>query len=795
MSHPLAISRVEYTTEGTGDEKRAVLHIIGRDENNERIVKQVRDFEPYFYVEPQKVPSLPQIKETVKGFSSFFGKALWKVVCHYPAQVRKAREHFINHYEADILFDLRYLIDEVDDLGELTPVVMAVDIEVDARTGFPSPAAAAFPITSVSAVDNLGNKHLFIWRKDFKDNTINAKSAIIHRFSQEPDMIKALAEHIRTTWPDILTGWNFVLFDMYYLYNRTKNLGLDPSMFSPLDSFYVRKSQSSGKWAKKREGTFVDVVLKGIAILDALVVYRRLHKGELHSYSLNHVAQEELGRTKLDIPQSTGYLWENDPKTLLKYNLIDSELVLDILEHGHIIEFLDELRRFAFVNWEDTMMLSRLVDTYILRACRRRNLGALPSKGAYTEGKRTQGATVLVPSPGIHHWTAVGDIDRQYPTIMVAFNMSPETLDPHGDLEVGNGVRFRSEPAGLIPRLLRDMFEARENKKKEIAQVIAEGVDSEESKNKIAVLKQQETVIKYFTNAYYGYFGYTEGRLYRHDIFRSVTYIGRKLTEWNIKFLKDRGYEAIYGDTDSIFFKVPAESESEAEEKSNKVLEELEKSYDDFADEAGLPKHEFKIKLDKLYRRILFAATSGDSERGVMKRYAGMKPSGELEVTGFEMIRQGDTAKISMKLQKEVLTSILSGEPFSETKDRIRRTIADIRSGKCSAGEIGIPQRLNKDPRDYKSKVPKLRGIEYANKYLGTTIMVGDKPKMVYVKSTGPKYPPTDVVCFIDGDAIPNDFCIDYDKMIQKVIKLKLERILEAAGHRWSEISGPRRLI
>jgi len=107
-----------------------------------------------------------------------------------------------------------------------------------------------------------------------------------------------------------------------------------------------------------------------------------------------------------------------------------------------------------------------------------------------------------------------------------------------------------------------------------------------------------------------------------------------------------------------------------------------------------------------------------------------------------------------------------------------------MKNGKYAIDEVAIPKTIHKKFSEYKTKVDYLRGALYANKYFKFDIRPGEVPG----------YPPTDVVCFIDLDALPVKPVIDWDKMIDRTVKRKVEDLLSLIGLSWEQVKGMRRL-
>ena len=102
--------------------------------------------------------------------------------------------------------------------------------------------------------------------------------------------------------------------------------------------------------------------------------------------------------------------------------------------------------------------------------------------------------------------------------------------------------------------------------------------------------------------------------------------------------------------------------------------------------------------------------------------------------------------------------------------EEIKNTV----NGKILYDDLAIPVKLNDEPERYKvQNTPKLRGIYWCNKNLGSNFKNGTKFKMLYVI-----HKETDVVCFEDSDEV-KDFKIDYLLMIDKNIFQKIKPIFE----------------
>ncbi|MDY6775215.1 MAG: DNA polymerase domain-containing protein [Halobacteria archaeon] len=246
--------------------------------------------------------------------------------------------------------------------------------------------------------------------------------------------------------------------------------------------------------------------------------------------------------------------------------------------------------------------------------------------------------------------------------------------------------------------------------------------------------------------------------------------------------------------TDSTLVELGSDREFDEIIETGEVIEEkVNESYDDLArDEfnASADTHRWEIEFEKLYRRFFQA--------GKKKRYAGHliwnegKEVDEIDITGFEY-KRSDVAQVTKDVQEEVIRRIVTGEEFDSVAEYLRDVIDEFKEGDFSYDYIGIPGGIGQKLDAYDTDTAQVKGAKYANEHLGTNFTSGSKPKRLYIKRVKPsddgqQYPPTEVVCFEYEEQIPDEFVVDWDKMLQKTLEEPISRILEALGWSWSEV-------
>jgi len=88
-------------------------------------------------------------------------------------------------------------------------------------------------------------------------------------------MLRAFASYLIARDPDVLSGWNFVDFDMPYINRQDGALGLRPDSLARIPGQTERNALRTGA-------------------LRSLTAYKKMHSGLKESYRLDAVAMEEL---------------------------------------------------------------------------------------------------------------------------------------------------------------------------------------------------------------------------------------------------------------------------------------------------------------------------------------------------------------------------------------------------------------------------------------------------------------------------------------------------------------------
>ena len=777
-------------------------------------------------------------------YESIRGEPLTRIVTRTPRDVGNIRDDFETTFEADILFPNRFLIDNglnggirveerrLDDgegtiqvhEGMLEPAevdaemrVNTFDIEVDDRRGFPEDGEE--PIICLTSHDSYDDEYV-VWLYDAPEAEVpppedlpeyegiaggdggDGDAALdfrVRTFEEEAAMLDAFVEYIDETDADLMTGWNFEDFDAPYLLDRLEVLD-DGSQY---DLSVDRLSRIGEVWRSGWGGPDI----KGRVVFDLLYAYKRTMFTELESYRLDAVGERELGVGKERYTGDIGDLWEQDPERLLEYSIRDVELCVEIDRTQDVIAFWDDARKIVGCKLEDATTPGDAVDMYVLHMAY--GNFALPSKGQQ-EAEEFEGGAVFEPISGVREMVSVLDLKSLYPMSMVTINASPETkVDPDeydGETyQTPTGVHFRKEPDGIIREMVNELLDEREEKKA-LRNEHDPGTEAYEQYDR------QQGAVKVLMNSLYGVFGWDRFRLYDREMSAGVTSTNREVIAFTADVTGELNREVTYGDTDSVMLSLGDLSKEDAIETSFEIADHINERYDDFArEELNADSHRFEIEFEKLYRRFFQA--------GKKKRYAGHivwkegKDVDDIDITGFEY-KRSDIAGITKEVQQNVIETIVTGddidEDMGEVKEYLVDVIARVLDGDVDLDEVGIPGGIGKKLDAYETPTAQVRGAKYANLMLGTNFGSGSKPKRLYIEKVHPDFwarmedeegldpqrdglygefkRDPDVICFEYADQVPDEFEVNWEKMLDKTLKGPIERVIEALGMSWEEV-------
>jgi DNA polymerase elongation subunit (family B) len=333
-------------------------------------------------------------------------------------------------YESDINPIFRCLEENYkdQDAPELYTAFFDIEVDFDKIRGF-SPVEDPFnPITAISVYLNWLDQlvTLAVPPKHLSMATAQEMVAEFDNtflFEKEEDMIKMFLELIQEA--DVLSGWNSEGYDIPYTINRcTRILSKDDT----------RKFCLWGQHPKKRmferfgaEQETFDLV--GRVHMDYMQLYRKYTYEERHSYSLDAIAEYELGERKTQFEGTLDQLYNQHFRTFIEYNRQDTALLDKLDKKLRFLELASELAHANTVLLQTTMGAVAVTEQAIINEAHERGM-VVPNRKHRDDGADNQaaGAYVAYPKKGLHEWVGSVDINSLYPSAIRAMNMGPETV-------------------------------------------------------------------------------------------------------------------------------------------------------------------------------------------------------------------------------------------------------------------------------------------------------------------------------------------------------------------------------
>ncbi|AWR95417.1 DNA polymerase domain-containing protein [Acidianus brierleyi] len=148
--------------------------------------------------------------------------------------------------------------------------------------------------------------------------------------------------------------------------------------------------------------------------------------------------------------------------------------------------------------------------------------------------KVDKGGLIIFPKVGCFNNVYQIDFSSMYPSLIVKYNISAETVDSCEDLktEIGS-ICFKEK--GIVPEALEWLIRRKEELKK---------VDEERS-----------NAIKWMLVASFGYLGFRNSKFGKIEAYELVTYFARKTLREAIDLAEKRGIEVLHGIIDSLTVK------------------------------------------------------------------------------------------------------------------------------------------------------------------------------------------------------------------------------------------------
>lgn len=517
--------------------------------------------------------------------------------------------------------------------------------------------------------------------------------------------------------PDIITGYNINNFDIPYMMDRAKLLGV--KSFPYLGRITSRACKCVTKeFSSKQKGNMkrTNLLITGRVIMDMYTVIK--NDAKLDKYTLGYVSQyylkddkESVHHTLITKLYRSGC--KKNMRRLAEYCLKDAILPLRLMDSLMKIYNYVEMSRVTQVPLSLLLKSGEQIKTFTKLLSNSSNRYITPT-GNNKRKSDFKGAKVFDPIPGYYiEPIDVLDFKSLYPSIMITWNLCYTTFIPNKKardevLKIAKEKGISEEDAiyktplghefatskikkGILPSILEDFLAARSVAKKDMFAAKKQG-----NHEKASVLDGRQLALKISANSVYGFTGCANGKLPLIEISESVTAIGRDLIIKTQKMIEKKyngdkrcgKVKVIYGDTDSVMVNFGVKTVKEAIELGKESSELVTKSF------PGV----IILEFEKVYSPYLLLKK---------KRYAGVKwekPDKHkgVEVKGIEIVRR-DWCKLVRETMKKSLDIMLIEVNKEKAIGYVKSIVTKILMDEIDMAKFILTKCISRDIDKYKT--------------------------------------------------------------------------------------------
>ena len=527
-------------------------------ENGERYLDKV-DYEPTLFISGKKTNEKP--------WHDIYGNKVYPVK---PGSISDCKD-FLDRYKDVEGFNVlgmtnwvsQYLSDEYN--YEIHPDfnhtrVYTIDIETEIIDSFPDPSKANEEILLITVHDTLHDRYLVYGANKvnqekvfgiLEENGLSKDKVKFIITQDEYSMLKQFVIDWSNQYPDAITGWNTETFDIPFLVNRINRV---------LGEEFVKKLSPFGivteRFIKRNNNEEQIYDIEGIAKLDYLDLMKKYTYGDRESWKLGDVAQDELGKTKLDFDCSFIESYQKYWDRFVAYNIIDVHLVEELDKKFKLIELAYTVAYMAKINPDEIFSPIRTWDSIIFNHLKSKGI-VVPEQKRHKLENSIAGGFVKDPQMGKHEWIVSFDFASLYPSLMMFNNISPDTLigdffrnvkmdrllSKDYDLDylkqdevcmTANGVGFTKTKKGFVPELVEGYYDLRKKTKKEMLKLEQEYADTKNEKlvPQISSLNAKQMAVKILMNSLFGAMASPYFRFFDTRMAEGITLTGQLAIQW-----------------------------------------------------------------------------------------------------------------------------------------------------------------------------------------------------------------------------------------------------------------------
>ena len=304
-----------------------------------------------------------------------------------------------------------------------------------------------------------------------------------------------------------------------------------------------------------------------------------------------------------------------------------------------------------------------------------------------------RGGFTFAPDVGIHEDVVEVDFGSLYPSIMVEYNISPETVccDCHDTADVPGIGYSICDRAGFIPDVLAPIINDRAAIKDELA-----ATDDPEKRE---CLQARSDALKWILVSCFGYQGYRNAKFGRIECHESINAFAREILLDAKETLEDGGWRVVHGIVDSLWIQ-PVDGVEQTP---------LPTLVEDISVAANIP-----LEVENHFDWVCFVPRR-DGDAGALTKYFGKIASEDAyKLRGIEA-RQRSTPPFIDSLQRELLRVVDEHRTPEAVARRLARALSALRREAVDPETLVITKRVSKSLDQYTQRTQTVAALERAS--------------------------------------------------------------------------------
>ncbi|ORY74589.1 hypothetical protein BCR37DRAFT_384406 [Protomyces lactucae-debilis] len=629
---------------------------------------------------------------------------------------------------------------------------------------------------------------------------MHAAARGIQVLESELDLLNALVELVRELDPDIVMSFEMQNSSVGYLHERA-HLAFSFDLCEELGRFVPSEKTRQVFHDRWGETTATSVKIAGRHVLNLW----RVMRGEMNllQYTLENVCFHLLKRRlpKYEVPKLQIWLSSDSvacQQRVYRYYTQRTRLNLEICQVQGLLSRVSEQARLLGIDFYSVFSRGSQfkVESLMFRIAKPECYMLLSPSRKQVAQQNALECLPLVMEPQSHFYhdpVVVLDFTSLYPSIVIAYNYCYSTclgklgyggVEPKlgvtyynaegvmrqalgDDVEIApNGVVYAkaSTRKSLLAKMLTDLLETRA--------MVKQGMKLTKDKRLLKLMHNRQLALKLIANVTYGYTSASfSGRMPCSDIADSIVQTGRESLEMAIEHIyahPDWNAEVVYGDTDSLFIKLPGRTKEEAYALGQAMAKDITR----------LSPSPVSLKFEKVYLPCILLAK---------KRYVGFKyesPTDEpvFEAKGIETVRR-DGTPAEQKIEEKALRILFTTGDISQVKRYFQEECWKIMTGKCSLHDFCFAKEVKLGHYSTKGVPPPGAVISARSIARDPRSEPQYGERVPYLVISGPARSRLTDRCVAPEELLNNpDLRLDVDYYITKNIVPPLERLFSIMG-------------